>query len=73
MDPRDTQKTTRAIRPRGNLLRTSQRPCPRESMSGLPIGQENSTSLMSVPITFRSASRNPKSHSRTGSRPLSER
>src|SRR5216683_1790732 len=46
---------------------------PSEPTSGMPIGHENSTSLMSPPITFRSSASSPVSHSRTGSRPLSER
>ena len=61
------------MRPRVKLERTSQRPPPSARTSGMPIGQENSTSLMSSPKIFRSSTGSRRSHSRTGSRPLSER
>src|ERR1700704_474726 len=64
-----TQNSTRAIRPPLSSLRTSQSPFPSARQSGIPIGQENSTSLMSSPTTFRSSSGRSFSHSRTGSRP----
>src|SRR6202521_1032020 len=68
-----TQKITRAIRPCGKLLRTSHSSRPSERASGMPIGQENSTSLMSSPMILRSSASRFLSHSRTGSRPPSER
>lgn len=73
MCPRSRQKITRAMRPRGNLLRTSHSSRPSEPTIGMPIGHENSTSLMSSPIAFRSSASRAFSHSRTGSRPLSDR
>ena len=56
MQSGSVQNRTRAIRPRGRRLRTSHNSRPRERTSGMPIGQENSTSLMSSPIAFRSSS-----------------
>src|ERR1022692_4876898 len=49
-----TQKITRAIRPRANRLLTSHNSWPNDRTSGIPIGQENSTSLTSWPMVFRS-------------------
>src|SRR5712692_7830228 len=67
------QNKTRAIRPTANSLRTSHSPLPSARQSGMPTGQENSTSLMSSPMTLRSSSSRAFSHSRTGSRPTAER
>ena len=50
MRPSCTQKITRAIFPPVRLLHTSQRSRPNERTNGMPIGQENSTSLMSSPM-----------------------
>ena len=52
MLPCSTQKITRAMRPCGKLLRTSHNTFPSERTRGIPIGHENSTSLMSSPINF---------------------
>src|ERR1700693_1529603 len=45
MLPCSTQKITRAILPRGKLLRTSHNSFSSERTRGIPIGHENSTSL----------------------------
>jgi hypothetical protein len=67
--PSCSQNSTRAIRPCVNVLRTSHNPRPKDRQSGMPIGQANSTSLMSSPTILRSSEDKPLSHSRTGSRP----
>src|SRR5262249_54255763 len=64
-----TQNRTRPIRPCVKSLLTSHSPLPSARHSGMPIGQENSTSLMSSPMILRSILSRPLSHSRTGSRP----
>jgi hypothetical protein len=48
--------TTRAMRPDGNVLRTSQSPRPSERQSGIPIGQPTCTCIRSKPddMTFGS-------------------
>src|SRR3990172_9635917 len=46
---RSTQNRTRAIRPRDKRLLTSHNSRPSDLTSGMPIGQENSTSFMSSP------------------------
>jgi hypothetical protein len=51
---------------RGKLLRTSHNSFPSEPTNGFPIGHENSTSLTSSPIVFRSSLSRLFNHSRTG-------
>ena len=54
MHSRSTQNRTRAIRPCGRLLRTSHISLPSERTRGIPMGHENSTSLISSPMILRS-------------------
>src|SRR6266853_2114334 len=67
--PCPAQNSTRAMRPRARSQRTSHNLLPKDRQSGMPIGHENSTSLISSPMIFLSARSRLFSHSRTGSRP----
>jgi hypothetical protein len=67
--PPGTQKMTRAIRPPGSDVRTSQSPSPSARQSGIPTGQRYRTRIRSCPIAWRSASSRSRNQSRTASRP----
>ncbi len=70
--PSITVNSTLAIRP-SRWLRTSHRSFSIFRTIGIPKGQPNWTSFMSVPMILRSSSDNSRRNSRTGSFPASER
>jgi hypothetical protein len=65
-------KRTLAMRV-GRVVLTSNRPPPSGRHTGMPIGQPNSTVLISAPINFFSIVDNDFNQSLTGSRPASVR
>jgi hypothetical protein len=68
------QKRTRAIRPLEICDLTSNNPPPIGLQTGVPIGQQNSTVAISMPIFLQSSGgSSPFGHSRTGSPPASVR
>src|SRR4051812_12599918 len=73
MRPSSMVNRTRAMRPCVKVLLTSQRLVPSARTRGMPIGHENSTSLMSWPMIFRSAASRLLIHSRTGHAPMAIR
>src|SRR5262249_59878891 len=48
-------------------------PSPNDRHNGIPTGQSNSISAMSIPIVRRSCRAKARSHSRTGSAPVGDR